>query len=146
MKNALLFLRRWRDRLLKSPRPQPYPGDPAPPGIQNRAISIRQPYIEMILLGEKTIEYRSQPTRIRGRVYLYASQTPGEREDFADLGIEPNALPRGVLVGTVEVISCIGVPGDYEWHLANPQRLDPPLKPENRAQPVWFRPFREPTT
>ncbi len=31
-----------------------------------RALSIRQPYAELILRGIKTIEYRSRPTRIIG--------------------------------------------------------------------------------
>ena len=39
------------------------------------AISIRQPFVEMILRGNKTIEYRSRKTNIRERVYLYASLT-----------------------------------------------------------------------
>lgn len=33
-----------------------------------RAISIRQPYVEQILRGEKRYEYRSQDTKIRERV------------------------------------------------------------------------------
>ena len=33
------------------------------------AISIRQPYIEQILLGVKKFEYRSTRTHIQGRVY-----------------------------------------------------------------------------
>ena len=37
-----------------------------------RALSVRQPYAELILRGEKKIEYRSKPTNIRERVYLYA--------------------------------------------------------------------------
>jgi hypothetical protein len=32
------------------------------------AISIRQPYVEQILLGVKKYEYRSKLTHIRGRV------------------------------------------------------------------------------
>ena len=39
-----------------------------------RALSIRQPYAELILRGIKTIEYRSRPTRILGeRFYIYAA-------------------------------------------------------------------------
>ncbi len=39
-----------------------------------RALSIRQPYAELILRGLKTIEYRSRPTRIIGeRFYIYAA-------------------------------------------------------------------------
>lgn len=35
-----------------------------------RAISIRQPYVELILRGQKWREYRSVATTMRGRVYL----------------------------------------------------------------------------
>ena len=41
-----------------------------------RAISIRQPYVELIFRGEKKAEYRSIPTNIRERVYIYASLRP----------------------------------------------------------------------
>lgn len=132
------------------PEPQPYPGDPAPPGIQNRAISIRQPYVEAILQGIKKVEYRSVPTRIRGRVYLYASLKPAEmdhyeeQEYYEELGLKPGTpLPTGLLLGTVEIMACAGMPGDYEWHLAKPERLEQPIKPENHPQPVWFQPFRK---
>jgi predicted transcriptional regulator len=40
-----------------------------------RALSIRQPFAELILRGIKTIEYRTRPTRIIGeRFYIYASK------------------------------------------------------------------------
>jgi predicted transcriptional regulator len=40
-----------------------------------RALSIRQPYAELILRGVKTIEYRSWPTRIIGQpFYIYAAK------------------------------------------------------------------------
>lgn len=41
-----------------------------------RAISIRQPFDELILRGKKKIEYRSISTNIRERVFLYASRKP----------------------------------------------------------------------
>jgi len=40
-----------------------------------RALSIRQPYAELILRGLKTIEYRSRATKIIGeRFYIYAAR------------------------------------------------------------------------
>lgn len=40
-----------------------------------RALSIRQPYAELILRGIKRIEYRSRPTKIIGeRFYIYAAR------------------------------------------------------------------------
>jgi hypothetical protein len=44
-----------------------------------RALSIRQPYAELILRGVKTIEYRSRPTRLIGqRFYIYAAKKSGQ--------------------------------------------------------------------
>ena len=111
--------------------------------VQNRAISIRQPYAEQILCGTKKIEYRSIVTHIRGRVYIYASQKP-KLEAYQKLKITPGSLPTGVIVGTVEIVGCDGSNGDYEWHLANPERLDQPIKPERHPQPIWFMPFEKP--
>ncbi|WP_084604451.1 ASCH domain-containing protein [Desulfonatronum thioautotrophicum] len=36
------------------------------------ALSIRQPWVELILPGHKTIEVRSWPTRHRGPLWLHA--------------------------------------------------------------------------
>jgi hypothetical protein len=105
------------------------------------ALSVRQPYAELIMRFEKRIEYRSRPTHKRERVYIYASQTPGNKRDFADLSMKPGDLPTGVLIGTIEITDCTGAPGDYEWHLANPKRLSELIKPKNHPQPVWFKPF-----
>lgn len=44
---------------------------------QNRALSVRQPFAEQIMCGTKKIEYRSMPTKLRGRVYIYAAKHPG---------------------------------------------------------------------
>jgi hypothetical protein len=108
-----------------------------------RALSIRQPFAEMILRGTKKVEYRTIPTNIRERVYIYASKTPGDEDAFKKIKMKPGDLPVGVLVGTVEITDCTGMPGDYEWHLSKPERLSKPLEPENRPQPVWFHPFKE---
>jgi hypothetical protein len=108
-----------------------------------RAISIRQPYAEQILRGIKVREYRSIPTKITERVFIYAGQKPGEWFDYDLLGFDRDDLPRGVLVGTVEVIGCEWYPkGDcYAYLLANPRRLRRQLKPDNQPQPIWFHPF-----
>ena len=108
---------------------------------QNRALSIRQPYAEQIMRGVKTIEYRSILTHIRGRVYIYASLTPGPESQFRKMNANPGDFPTGVIVGTVEIVDCYGDPGDYEWELAHPLRFKTTIKPERKPQPVWFIPF-----
>jgi predicted transcriptional regulator len=98
-----------------------------------RALSIRQPHAERILHGTKTAEYRSRPTGVRERVYIYASLTPATPAGAA--------LPRGVLVGTVEIVGCSGSKENYTWHLKHPRRFASPKKPKRKPQPVWFNPY-----
>lgn len=106
-----------------------------------RALSIRQPYAEQILRGTKKIEYRSVPTNIRERVYIYASLSLAPDEVFERARLVPERLARGVIVGSVEVIDCKRGRTGYEWYLARPQRANRLRKPRNKPQPVWFIPF-----
>jgi predicted transcriptional regulator len=57
-----------------------------------RALSIRQPYAELILRGIKPIEFRSRPTKIIGeRFYIYASQQWAEGKLFLEGCRKPEA-------------------------------------------------------
>src|SRR3990172_5537602 len=91
-------------------------------GITNRALSVRQPYAEQIMNRKKKIEYRTIPTNIRGRVYIYASKTltAREKQAYKKMKKEPGDFPVGVLVGTVEITKCVEKPNEYQWHLAKP--------------------------
>jgi hypothetical protein len=110
---------------------------------QQIALSVRQPYAELIITGKKKIEYRSRPTLIRGRIAIYASKTPGPKETFAELGIEPKDLQTGVLIGTVEITGCRKGKKGFEWLLAKPKRYKRPVKPQAHPQPTWFYPNTE---
>jgi hypothetical protein len=107
-----------------------------------RAISIRQPFVEQILRGTKRYEYRSVPTNIRERVYVYASLKPRtEKELWRGMGTTPHRLPKGVIVGTVEIIDCKPASfGGYKYKLANPKRLRKHLVAKNQPNPLWWRP------
>ncbi len=125
------------------------------------ALGIRQPWAELILRGIKTIEVRSQPTNVRGTIYLYTGKKfadiPAAGEMAEQHALEADALPRGLLVGTVDIIDCrpctpddtnaACVPatvlnGKQAWRLANPVRLDQPLKVRFLPYGVWFYPFK----
>src|SRR5688572_16411748 len=123
-----------------------------------RALSIRQPYAELILRGIKTVEYRTRPTRIVGeRFHIYAPlkkasaipkawsrdlAMPGDSlpewmiELAGQVGmIEPGArLPTGVIVGSA-VIERVTPPdpgdagGRFRWHLAGVRRARRLRKP-----------------
>ena len=108
-----------------------------------RAISIRQPYVEQILRGTKRIEYRSIPTNIRERVYLYASLKPADdREAWAETSATPGDLLTGAILGTVEIVGCRRGRGrdDFRYVLARPKRLRTPLRAKNQPQPIFWRP------
>ena len=127
------------------PNPIPAPIVKVPsPDTQNRALSIKQPYAERILRGDKKTESRKKVTKIRGRVYIYASTTDGEQKDFDKMKAKPGDFPKGVLVGTVEIIGCeMYADDDYEWLLANPERFEKPIKIDKPGLPSWFIPFQK---
>ena len=126
-----------------------------------RALSIRQPFAELILRGIKTVEYRSRPTRIIGeRFHIYASRSPAAKFWSTDLAmpeqlppwmlelaeqvgmIEPDALlPTGVIVGSAVIEKVSHADGFYHWHLADVVRARKLRKPKGHPQPVWFEPF-----
>jgi upstream activation factor subunit UAF30 len=108
-----------------------------------RAISIRQPFVELILQGVKQEEYRSRPTNIRERVYLYASLQPFDSdEEWSKVGRNPGQLPVGLILGSVEIVDCRPDSyGDgYAYVLRDPVRFERPLKALNQPQPVFWRP------
>ena len=111
------------------------------PGIL-RAISIRQPFSELILQGKKKLEYRTIRTNIRERVYIYASFKERPDEDqWRKAKKKPGTLPLGLIVGTVEITDCIKEKsGGYAYVLKNPKRLNKLLKPKNQPSPVFWRP------
>jgi hypothetical protein len=125
-----------------------------------RALSIRQPWAELILLGHKTIEVRSLRTNIRERVYIYAGQNGIGAEEEARIAarfnIDGDGLRRGVLVGTVEIVGCRPLEmidsraacfeidqadGSFAWLLERPERAASCRKPKKHPQPVFFNPY-----
>jgi hypothetical protein len=109
--------------------------------ILERALSIRQPFVEQILEKQKTMEYRSRRTNIRERVYLYAGKS------IVHLTIEEHwemNLPRGFIVGSVEIMGCVPVAehsgGGFAWLLTEPTRYAKPWKPLGMPMPGFWRP------
>jgi len=104
------------------------------------ALSVRQPYVELILRGEKVVEYRSRPTSIRGTVLLYAPKTADVKNDaYESLGGDD--LARGLAVGSVEVLDCQWSVKDdcYVYRLENPKRFRTAYKPNGFPQPGFWK-------
>lgn len=108
-----------------------------------RALSIQQPWVEMILRGEKNLEYRSRRMREMGPLLLHASGTHVP-ENFGEDTPDPETLPFRALVGIVDVVGVIEVEGEdnlYAYQLAHPRRFKTPL-PYSGAAGI----FRVPTS
>ena len=75
-------------------------------------ISLRQPIVELILRGHKTIETRTRKVHLPSVVYLHASlgKPWNTRVDF-DL----DSLPRGFILGKVQVVSRKMYTNKEEW-------------------------------
>lgn len=107
------------------------------------AISIHQPWAELILCGKKAEDFRRRRTHIRERVYIYASLRRERRSAiWLQVDQDRDEIPTGVIVGSVEIVDCI-------WNedrklnayvLRNPERLTSPLHPTNHPLPGIWRP------
>ena len=125
------------------------------------ALGIRQPWAELILRGIKTIEVRSTETSVRGPIYIYASKKladiPAAETAARKYDLNPDALPKGIIVGTVEIVDCTlsnakdsaaaCVPRQYlkkrfAWHLENAKPLEEPLSVRFLPYGVWFYPWK----
>ena len=98
-----------------------------------RAISIRQPWAHAILHLGKDVENRPMRTYYRGQILIQASLKV-EKEDAVRLKLDPDKLPTGAIVGTVNIVGCAqnskskwAQPGQWHWLLENPRALTKPI-------------------
>ncbi len=129
--------------------------------IDRRALGIKQPWVELILRGIKTLEIRSLATNVRGPIYLYASRRqaaePHARRAAEQHRVLPDELITGMIVGSVHLIDCRPVtPRDasaaclpeemlqtqYAWVLTHPQRFSQPRPVQFLPYGVWFYPYK----
>jgi hypothetical protein len=95
-----------------------------------KALSIRQPWAELIVQGKKTLELRSWTVNYRGPLAIHASQTV-EREACVANGLHPDSVTTGAIVGVVDLIDIVELDeAAYLAHRADhfaPDRFEPPL-------------------
>jgi hypothetical protein len=75
------------------------------------ALSIREPWCYAILCLDKTVENRTWPTQVRGRVVLHAAKTWDEEGacwllEWGHRLPERSSFVLGALVGEVEIEDC----------------------------------------
>ena len=120
-----------------------------------KTLSIRQPWASLIVKGFKDVENRSWKTPIRGEIAVHASASKAE-DDWEDAIItvaviraialseakewliktigEFDKLPRGAILGTVEIADCKRermspwhFDENWGFYLQNPKELKKPI-------------------
>ena len=112
-----------------------------------KALTICQPYADMIARGEKIIENRTWPTSYRGPLAIHAGKSKSwmEPEDIA----ERPSMAFGAIVATAVLLDCQRVErlrsdlasrhdanGPWCWVLGDVKPLDPPVDARG-AQGMW---------
>lgn len=125
-----------------------------------RALSVRQPYATMLVLGLKSSEYRTFPTKVRGKVLVYASSyDPGRQADLEEeitrlmaevleldgeetaslrREVQENISARRAFVGLVEIVDCREdeeEEGVWEWVIGESFPFSHPLYPAEPIRP-----------
>jgi hypothetical protein len=111
-----------------------------------KALTVCQPYAELIARGEKTIENRTWPTSFRGLLFIHAGKSrewmePEDDEEYPGMAF-------GALVATARLVGCVHVNdaatelldnphanGPWLWLLEDINRIDP--IPYRGAQGLW---------
>ncbi len=101
-----------------------------------KALSIRQPWVDMILSGQKTIEIREwkyAPT-LRGRFLIHCAHALDWKTIPMFGGRERYDYPRGMFVAVAELDDVIEIDPARNWaNLANQHRV---IHPSNFGQTV----------
>src|SRR5262249_42090799 len=93
-------------------------------------LTIRQPWIQLIIAGDKTIEVRTRRTFYRGQLWLHAALRY-DQEAFQRLNLTNSSLPRGMLLARCHLDDCFEF-DETTWEQLRPfhrnyARFAPPL-------------------
>ncbi len=122
-----------------------------------KALTICQPYAELIIRGDKLVENRRWPTRYQGLLLIHA----GKSRDWlrlddsgqvdAEYGLPLAEMAFGAIVGMVRLRACLrletitGPRADVRWeHLRHHEHTEGPYcwvleEPKRFERPVPFR-------
>ena len=107
-----------------------------------RALTIKQPWAELIMLGVKDVENRSVGCNYRGKIAVHVSKqrAPGSDidhdllEDAKIWQAYKSIKNAGQVIGTVVLVDCVrdsgsewAIPGRWHWVLASPRRYRNPI-------------------
>jgi hypothetical protein len=110
-----------------------------------RALTIRQPWADLIVGGHKDVENRTWSTTYRGRLWIHAAVKVDDSERATRLAHEHGVTVTagGRLLGYVTLADVVrehksvwALDGHYHWVLTDPVRLVEPI-PVKGSQGIW---------
>ncbi|MBQ6415167.1 MAG: ASCH domain-containing protein [Butyrivibrio sp.] len=88
-----------------------------------KAISLTQPYAELIKNGTKKVETRSWKTDYRGIVYIHASATKVSKESKENTELMKlagnGAMDFGKIICSCNLVDCVKMTDDYVENMKN---------------------------
>ncbi|MBI4163495.1 MAG: ASCH domain-containing protein [Candidatus Aenigmarchaeota archaeon] len=94
-----------------------------------KALSLRQPYVELILQGKKTMESRPWNTKFRGEFLIHTAMAISEPA-CRRFGFDPKTMDRGRIVGKAVLVDVKEYTTDEDYlkdsdkHLGSKQGLE----------------------
>jgi len=121
-----------------------------------KALTVKQPWAELIVSGEKDIENRTWRTLYRGRILIHTAKTVVPSSQLADyplpaiqqyISMVDELQAFGVtsaIIGSVEIVDCVhnhpskwAEKGVWNWVLANPIKFERPILNINGKLSLW---------
>ena len=110
-----------------------------------KALTVKQPWADLIVTGAKDIENRTWQTKFRGRILIHAAKSivpvedllayplPALRREIPNFSEIRNYM-TGTIIGSVEIVDCVkNHPSEWaeedvwNWVLANPIQYETPI-------------------
>ncbi len=94
-----------------------------------KALSLKQPWANLVASGKKTLETRKWPTKYRGDVLIVSSKSPKIEPTGQALAIVEIVNCRPMTKADESAACCPLYPGAWAWELRNVRPIKPfPVK------------------
>lgn len=121
-----------------------------------KALTVKQPWAELIVSGAKDIENRTWRTNFRGRVLIHAAKIPVSSEELSayplpalhrelrNYSLKGSTFSVCSIIGSVEIVDCVmnhpsewAEKGVWNWVLAKPHKYEKPILNVKGKLSLW---------
>lgn len=92
-----------------------------------KAISLKQPWANLIAEGKKTIETRTWPTKYRGDILIVSSKSPPIEPAGCAVAVVTIVDCRPMTKEDEEAACCALYPGAWAWVIENIRKVEKPF-------------------